>query len=199
MRTLDAEALKQPAPASSSTSGAEEAYLDGEPFTSDEDEQRATREARQSAPLVLATLEEQLGTALQHCIYPCGTIALVTADEEHFGLALDPSPAALAEITVHRGFADKFDVVKFTTQPRTTLISFPASAASRTDIAVGLRGRKLMSRDIAFCECDLDLDPDEIAWTSHPTDAVTAELDGEDGAEDDEVVVEEGLERTPTR
>ena len=190
MTSSEGEQLKRPAPAPPDEAVAkdarDEAYLDGDPFVDEADEVSAIADARKSAPSILTALREKLADGageLKHCYYPCGSVAIVTANDEHLGLALDSSPAAVTEFVVHRDFADKFDVVFFGGQPRTTLVSF-AAAPSRSDIAVGLRGRALLQRDVEWCEEDLHLEPTEVAWTRDGKDEDDEDEDADEQREE---------------
>ena len=192
------EALKRPAPAApeltaptvenlddDSADDANWAYLDGDPFISHEEELAAVADAVSAAPRVLDALRSVLDGKLQHCTYPNGTMAIATEDESHLGLELNSSPDAVTELTVHRGFCGEFDIVFFGRQPRTTLVAFSAGR-TRADIAVGLRGRRLLSRDVSWCNTDMDLEPEEVAWT--PRRARVAGGEGEEeqtGPEED--------------
>ena len=188
------EALKRPAlapdPAAptvddDSADDANRAYLDGDPFISHEEELAAVADAVSVVPRVLDALKSVLDGELQHCTYPNGTMAIATEDESHLGLELNSSPDAVTELTVHRGFCGEFDIVFFGRQPRTTLVAFSAVRA-RADIAVGLRGRRLLSRDVSWCNTDMDLEPEEVAWT--PRRARVAGGEGEEeqtGPEED--------------
>ena len=189
------EALKRPALAApdpaaptvddDSADDANRAYLDGDPFISHEEELAAVADAVKSVPRVLDALTSVLDGELQHCTYPNGTMAIATEDESHLGLELNSSPDAVTELTVHRGFCGEFDIVFFGRQPRTTLVAFSAVRA-RADIAVGLRGRRLLSRDVSWCNTDMDLEPEEVAWT--PRRARVAGGEGEEeqtGPEED--------------
>lgn len=180
------EALKRPAlapdPAAptvddDSADDANRAYLDGDPFISHEEELAAVADAVSVVPRVLDALKSVLDGELQHCTYPNGTMAIATEDESHLGLELNSSPDAVTELTVHRGFCGEFDIVFFGRQPRTTLVAFSAVRA-RADIAVGLRGRRLLSRDVSWCNTDMDLEPEEVAWT--PRRARVAGGEGEE-------------------
>ena len=171
------EALKRPAlapdPAAptvddDSADDANRAYLDGDPFISHEEELAAVADAVSVVPRVLDALKSVLDGDLQHCTYPNGTMAIATEDESHLGLELNSSPDAVTELTVHRGFCGEFDIVFFGRQPRTTLVAFSAVRA-RADIAVGLRGRRLLSRDVSWCNTDMDLEPEEVAWEEEQT------------------------------
>jgi hypothetical protein len=161
------EALKRPAPAApeltaptvenlddDSVDDANWAYLDGDPFINHEEELAAVADAVSAAPRVLDALRSVLDGKLQHCTYPNGTMAIATEDESHLGLELNSSPDAVTELTVHRGFCGEFDIVFFGRQPRTTLVAFSA-VRTRADIAVGLRGRRLLSRDVSWCNADV--------------------------------------------
>ena len=172
------EALKRPALAApdpaaptvddDSADDANRAYLDGDPFISHEEELAAVADAVSAAPRVLDALRSVLDGDLQHCTYPNGTMAIATEDESHLGLELNSSPDAVTELTVHRGFCGEFDIVFFGRQPRTTLVAFSA-VRTRADIAVGLRGRRLLSRDVSWCNTDMDLEPEEVAWEEEQT------------------------------
>ena len=136
----------------------EEAYVDGHPFTSPEDERSAICDARRCAPLVLEALRERMGDSLlQHCQYPCGSLTITTPDDAHLGLA---PTGRVAEFTVHRAFGGLYDVVFFGGQPRTTLVGFGAEP-TRLDVSVGLRARVLLQRDVDWCEADLMLEPEQ--------------------------------------
>ena len=122
-------------------------------FHDSDDEQDATDLANLVAPDIVDQLREQFGE-IRYWVYPCGVVCVTSAVDHEAGLGLDASAEANDTFTVLRGWGDAqapYDVVMFKRQLRTTLVGFPHNALVADD-AVGLRGRALLLRDVAWCE-----------------------------------------------